>query len=57
MGSRMSSPSFIGVRPRFASRSAFSTSLSRPFSQGFTVISRGSGTARLATPVSGVGVP
>ncbi len=57
MGSRMSSPSFIGVRPRLASRSAFSTSLSRPFSHGFTVMSRGSGTARLATPVSGVSVP
>ena len=57
MGRRMISPSFIGLRPRFASRIAFSMSLSTPLSHGLTVISRGSGTASAATLVSGVGVP
>ena len=51
MGRRIISPSFIGLRPRFASRMAFSMSLMTPLSQGLMVISRGSGTVTLATPL------
>ena len=53
----MSLPSFCGFRSRPDERIAFSIAGISEASQGWSVISVGSGTARLPTSLSGVGVP
>src|SRR5438132_1418223 len=57
IGRRMSLPSFVGVRPRSEARIAFSMSLIILGSNGWTVRSRFSGAASVATCLRGVGVP
>ena len=57
IGSRISLPSFDGVRPRSDSWTAFSIALIWLGSNGCTVIIRGSGTLIVAMFFSGVGVP
>ena len=54
---RMILPSFWGLRSRSEVRMAFSIAGSSEGSQGWRVMSVGSGTARLPTWLSGVGVP
>src|SRR5437870_6742385 len=57
IGRRMSLPSLVGVRPRSEARIAFSMSLIILASNGWTVRSRFSGAASVATCLRGVGVP
>src|SRR5437588_126637 len=57
IGRRTSLPSFVGVRPRSEARIAFSMSLIILGSNGWTVRSRFSGAASVATCLRGVGVP
>ena len=56
-GMRMILPSFCGLRSRPEPRMAFSIAGSSEGSHGCSVISVGSGTARLPIWLSGVGVP
>jgi hypothetical protein len=56
-GMRISLPSFWGLRSRSEARIAFSIAGINEGSQGWSVISVGSVTARLPTWLSGVGVP
>ena len=55
--SRMTLPSLLGVIPRSDFRMAFSMAGTSEASQGWMVIRRRSGVARLATAFRGVGVP
>ena len=54
---RISFPSFCGFRSRPAERTAFSMAPMSETSQGWMVMSVGSGMERLPTWFSGVGVP